>query len=419
MMRIKLDKIGKKYKIFKSPSSRVAEWVFGKKNHREKWVLKDLSFEVNEGESLGIIGHNGAGKSTLLKILTGVLEPSVGSFTTTGRISALLELGMGFHPDFTGLQNIRMSLQLTGIDNDTIDKLIPEVEAFAEIGDYIYQPMRTYSSGMSVRLAFATATAIRPDILIVDEALSVGDAYFQHKCFDRIRKFREDGTTLLFVSHDPGAIINLCDRAILIDNGEIAQEGTPESVLDYYNAVIALREVEYSISQSVGEDNRVNIRSGSKEAKITKVELFDNRNQPIHAIQVGEQFRLRVRFESGIDLINPTIGFVIKDRLGNPIFGTNTYQLGVKSGELNAGDEVTASFSSFANIGTGTYSVSAAIHDGLTHVEKNYDWWDHALTFQVVKGAEPSFDGTTYLQTKADFDISPNHQKEGSDFNEN
>ncbi|GAA3403003.1 ABC transporter ATP-binding protein [Paenibacillus hodogayensis] len=404
-MRIKLDNVGKKYKVFNGAFARVIEWVIAKKMHREKWVLRNLTFEVGEGESLGIIGHNGAGKSTLLKILTGVLPPSEGSFSTSGSIAALLELGMGFHPDFTGIQNIRMSLQLTGVDNEKIDRLIPEIEAFAEIGDYVNQPLRTYSSGMSVRLAFATATAIRPDILIVDEALSVGDVYFQHKCFDRIKKFREEGTTLLFVSHDPGAIKNLCDRAILLDQGVLVKEGTPEAVLDYYNAVVALREVEYSITQSVGENNRINTRSGSGELTITKVDIVDKNDRLVHAIQVGERIQVRIAFQCSRKIVNPTVGFVIKDRLGNAIFGTNTYQLNVNAGEVEDGTEVIVLFSLSANIGMGTYSVTAAIHEGLTHISKNYDWWDHAFTFQVIKGQEPAFDGTIYLPSSATFHV--------------
>ncbi|MEA5097876.1 MAG: ABC transporter ATP-binding protein [Burkholderiaceae bacterium] len=233
MAYLRVNSIGKAYKRYPRRSGRIAEWLGLGKRHELRWVLRDLSFEITAGEAVGIIGVNGAGKSTLLKIITGTTRPTTGTVEASGRISALLELGMGFHPDFTGRQNVTMAAQLHGIANDEIDRKMQEIEEFAEIGDYIDQPVRTYSSGMQVRLAFSVATAIRPDILIVDEALSVGDTYFQHKSFDRIRQFREQGTTLLFVSHDPGAIKTLCDRALLLDAGGIVQDGSPIAVLDY------------------------------------------------------------------------------------------------------------------------------------------------------------------------------------------
>src|SRR5205085_1659835 len=208
--------------------SRLAEWMIpGRPRHKLKWVLRDVSFSVKPGEAVGLIGINGAGKSTLLKLITGTTQPTTGGVHMEGRVAALLELGMGFHPDFTGRQNVFMAGQLLGMTVDEIARLMPEIEAFAEIGDYMDQPVRVYSSGMQMRVAFSVATARRPDILIVDEALSVGDAYFQHKSFARIRSFREMGTTLLFVSHDKSAIQALCDEAILLHGGRIAIQGDP------------------------------------------------------------------------------------------------------------------------------------------------------------------------------------------------
>ncbi|MFN3410487.1 MAG: ABC transporter ATP-binding protein, partial [Limisphaerales bacterium] len=224
MGAITVTHLGKAYKQYPTRWARLAEWLDprGKPRHHLHWVLKDINFTVQPGEAVGIIGINGAGKSTLLKLITGTTQPTTGSVHTTGRVAALLELGMGFHPDFTGRQNVFMAGQLLGIDSRTIVRLMPEIEAFAEIGEYIDHPVRVYSSGMQMRLAFSVATAIRPDILIVDEALSVGDAYFQHKSFERIREFRKQGTTLLLVSHDKQAIISICDRAMLLSSGQIA-----------------------------------------------------------------------------------------------------------------------------------------------------------------------------------------------------
>lgn len=229
MGTITVSNLGKAYKQYPTRWSRLVEWLDPrrKQHHTLHWVLRDVNFTVRAGEALGIIGINGAGKSTLLKMIVGTTQPTVGSVTMTGRVAALLELGMGFHPDFTGRQNVMMAGQLLGYSVDELLALMPEIEAFAEIGEYIDQPVRVYSSGMQVRLAFSVATARRPDVLIVDEALSVGDAYFQHKSFDRIREFRTQGTTLLIVAHDKAAIQAICDHAILLNAGRLEMEGRP------------------------------------------------------------------------------------------------------------------------------------------------------------------------------------------------
>jgi len=398
---IVIDNIGKKYKRYRSRSHRIAEWLMpGKNLHEEKWVLRHVSFRVRQGESVGIIGHNGAGKSTLLKIITGTTQPSEGTVRTVGRISALLELGIGLHPDFTGRQNAYMICQLMGLKNHEIDALMPEIEAFAEIGDYMDRPLRTYSSGMAVRVAFAASTAVRPDILIVDEALSVGDAYFQHKSFNRIRQFRNEGTTLLFVSHDPAAVKTLCDRAILLDNGYIIKDGRPDEVLDYYNAIIAKREADQEIQQSLSLNNKVITRSGNKAIYIENVELYSD-NKKVNAVRVGDPLEIRIRLKCNKNVNKPTVGFMIKDRLGNEVFGTNTYHLNHELGFWETNKIYTLSFFIPANIGIGAYSITAAVHDGYQHIENNYDWIDQANTFQVVPGNEPTFNGVAYMPTRS------------------
>lgn len=394
---IVIDNLGKKYKRYRSRSHRIAEWLMpGKNLHEEKWVLRHVSFRVRQGESVGIIGHNGAGKSTLLKIITGTTQPSEGSVRTLGRISALLELGIGLHPDFTGRQNAYMICQLMGLKNHEIDALMPEIEAFAEIGDYMDRPLRTYSSGMAVRVAFAAATAVRPDILIVDEALSVGDAYFQHKSFNRIRQFRKEGTTLLFVSHDPGAVKNLCDRAILLDQGLMIKEGRPDEVLDYYNAIIARREADYQIRQTQGAGNRMITRSGSGAAEILDVSIH-SLGKETAAVRVGEMVDILVTFRCHRTLDNPTVGILLKDRLGNDIFGTNTYHTRLYIGTCEAGTDHAVKFSFPLNLGIGHYSLTVAVHEGPAHTTDNYDWWDQAGTIQVIPGEQPFFSGVSYL----------------------
>lgn len=240
MGHIRVTGLGKAYKQYPNRWARLAEWLipFSPIRHQQHWVLQDVEFEIAPGEAVGIVGANGAGKSTLLKMITGTTQPTQGKIELQGRVAALLELGMGFHPDFTGRQNAIMAGQLFGMQLEEIQALMPDIERFAEIGEAIDHPVRTYSSGMQMRLAFSVATARRPDILIVDEALSVGDAYFQHKSFARIRSFRKSGTTLLIVSHDRFAIQSICDSAILLKDGRVAMRGKPEPVLDYYLSLI-------------------------------------------------------------------------------------------------------------------------------------------------------------------------------------
>ena len=400
MYQIKVEKLGKRYKIFNSKSNRLREWIFpNKKLHEEFWALKEISFIVKPGESIGFIGHNGAGKSTLLKLLTGTIFPTEGEVEVKGRVTALLELGMGFHPDFTGIQNIYMVAQLMGFNNKEIEKMIPIIEEFAEIGTHIHQPLRTYSSGMSVRLGFSIATAFRPDILIVDEALSVGDAYFQLKCFKRIREFREQGTTLLFVSHDPGAVKNLCDRAILLDHGQQIMDGEPTEILDYYNAIITRDRVDIEVQQSQGSGEKKSIRSGNNKVIIERV-CFTKDDVEVSAIQVMDEVTLNIELKFNEDITNPTIGFIIKDRLGNEVFGSNTSHLNIDLKRCKKGETKKVQFTFDAYYGTGNYSVSVAVHSNQTHLEDNYNWWDHASTLHILSGNTPFFIGLNYTPIK-------------------
>lgn len=276
MGHIRVTGLGKAYKQYPNRWARLAEWLipFSPIRHQQHWVVQDVEFEIAPGEAVGIVGANGAGKSTLLKMITGTTQPTRGKIELQGRVAALLELGMGFHPDFTGRQNAIMAGQLLGMQLEEIQALMPDIERFAEIGEAIDHPVRTYSSGMQMRLAFSVATARRPDILIVDEALSVGDAYFQHKSFERIRSFRKSGTTLLIVSHDRFAIQSICDSAILLKDGRVAMRDKPEPVLDYYNALMAEREGQV-VRQETLAGGEVQTVSGTGEAAILGVRLLD------------------------------------------------------------------------------------------------------------------------------------------------
>ena len=398
MGTISVRDLGKAYKQYPTRSARLAEWLipFGPPRHAQKWVLQGLNFEVKPGEAIGIIGMNGAGKSTLLKMITGTTEPTTGSVNVTGRIAALLELGMGFHPDFTGRQNAIMAGQLLGLSADDMRSLMPEIEAFAEIGDYIDQPVRVYSSGMQMRLAFSVATAKRPDILIVDEALSVGDNYFQHKSFDRIRAYNKLGTTLLIVSHDKGAVQGICDRAILLSGGSVAMQGSPETVMDYYNAMIAERDPA-NVQQVLGHDGNVQTISGTGEARVVKATLCDEDGKPVEVVKVGQALQIQVEVEAFADLPELVFGYQIKDRLGQPVFGTNTFHTKQLLQDLRTGQRVRFVLRFPANLGEGSYSVSFALHDAENHLAKSYEWRDRAIVFNVVIVGKDHFVGLAWL----------------------
>jgi len=398
MCAIRVSQLGKAYKQYHTRWSRLAEWLvpFSPPRHDLKWVLKDISFHVEPGEAVGIIGINGAGKSTLLKLITGTAVPTTGSVSTNGRVAALLELGMGFHPDFTGRQNAVMAGQLTGLSVEEIAALMPAIEAFAEIGDYIDQPVRVYSSGMQMRLAFSVATAKRPDILIVDEALSVGDAYFQHKSFDRIREFRKQGTTLLIVSHDKGAIQSICDRAILLNAGRLAKEGDPEVVMDYYNAMLAERENQ-TVRQQTTDGGKVQTISGTGEASVADISLLDEAGERVETVNVGQKVRLHIAVNAQADLPDLVLGYMIKDRLGQPVFGTNTYHMKHRVARVASGELIEFWFGFAANLGEGTYSVAVALHTEDTHIANNYEWRDLALVFNVLNVDKNQFVGVAWL----------------------
>lgn len=401
MPSIFVSHVGKSYKNYRSIWARFAEWLspFNKICHSTLWVLQDINFHVERGAALGIVGMNGAGKSTLLKIIAGTLEASTGSVKVQGKVVALLELGIGFHPDFTGRQNAIMAAQLLGYDTQTILALMPEIEAFAEIGSYIDKPVRIYSSGMQVRLAFSVATAIRPDVLIVDEALSVGDVYFQHKSFNRIREFRKLGTTLLLVTHDKGVIQAICDRAILLHEGQLLLEGKPDVVMDYYNAMLAERE-DQTIIRAYGSDGKQSITSGNKKALIKNITLFNAAGQSKDIIEVGELIRLQIDIVVNQTLPELVLGFLIKDRLGQSVFGTNTFHSNKTAKEVKKDSKLRYIIEFNANLGVGSYSITVALHDQDTHIGNNYFWQDRAFLFEVINSQHPHFDGLAWLDPK-------------------
>jgi len=405
MTLLAVSNLGKAYRTYSSEWKRIANWFFvPAKPHHEHWVLRHISFAIEPGEAIGIVGQNGAGKSTLLKMITGTLQPTEGSVQVNGRIAAILELGMGFNPELTGRQNVYHAAGLMGFNSDQIDAVIDDVEAFAEIGEYFDESVRTYSSGMQMRVAFSVATAFRPDILIVDEALSVGDSYFQHKSFARIKAFQEQGTTLIIVSHDRGSIQALCDRAILLDGGTVIKDGAPEEVMDFYNAIVA--DKENATVEVVALDNgATQTRSGSRKATIESVSLLDATGAPVEFVGVGDEVTLCIKGKSHEALPEVVVGYLIKDRLGQSIFGTNTHHLNCQSTNLAAGQTFTYKFTFPANLGIGSYSVAVALHASETHIVENFEWVDLALVFNVVNIAEQTFVGLSWMPPTVEIDV--------------
>lgn len=393
---LEVKNVGKSFKEYNSELHRISSWFgLNPKPIQESKILKNINFSVSPGEAVGIVGQNGAGKSTLLKMITGTLKPSSGSIHVTGRLSAILELGMGFHPDLTGRQNVYHSAGLMGYSQEQIDTVIDDLEAFAEIGEYFDQPVRTYSSGMQMRVAFGVVTAYRPEILIVDEALSVGDSYFQHKSLSRIKEFQEQGTTLLLVSHDRGAIQAICNRAILLEDGAVIKDGNPEEVMDFYNALIA-EKGNHSIKQTTKENGKVETISGTCEATVQNVDLYNTNGEIVEYVGVGDLVELRITAKVHQDIESLVLGYSIKDRLGQVMYGTNTWHTEQVITNAKAGNEYEFILTFPANLGAGSYSIQTALVDSDTHLTKNYEWRDLALVFNVVNIDKTHFVGSMW-----------------------
>ena len=394
---LRVEGVSKQYRIYDRPGDRLTESLTrGRlKRHRAFWALSNISFALEQGTTTGIIGPNGCGKSTLLQIIAGTLTPTHGRVWHAGRVAALLELGAGFNPEFTGLENIYMTSSLQGFSRDETAARIPQIERFAEIGDFIRQPVKTYSSGMYVRLAFAAAISVDPQILIIDEALSVGDAVFQHRCLRRIREMQERGTTILFVSHDPAAIRALCARAILLNAGRLEADGAPPDVLNRYQKLIMSRTEAYEATESDEEaDNDITLladaprapltyayRHGDGSAEILSVELLDAMRRTVELIESGERVMVRVRARIHRDMEEPVCGFLIRNRHGIHIYGTNTEIQKALFGPTRRGEVIEATFAFDCWLAPDTYSVTVAVHSigGISH-----DWLDNAVYFRVI-----------------------------------
>lgn len=330
-------------------------------------------------------------------MICGVLTPTSGSISVQGRIGALLELGAGFNPELTGRQNIYFQASLLGIPHETIQQKVKEILDFSEIEEFIDQPVKTYSSGMFVRLAFSVNVATDPEILVIDEALAVGDAYFQTKCTRKIRQMVSEGKTLIFVSHDPSAIKTLCQRAILIHQGRMMDEGTPEHVFDYYNAILS-KKGDAGGTSILETRRKEGQRSGNQKVEIVSVTLFGSDGKTAESFPTGEEVQIHIRAKFNEPMTDPTFGFLIRDRLGNEVFGTNNFHLEVKTGDHQSGEVVLVSYRFKLNLGAGIFSITVAVHSEDHHLQDSYDWINQALVFQVHLGRSQKFVGTARLE---------------------
>jgi lipopolysaccharide transport system ATP-binding protein len=359
-------------------------------------VLKDISFTVEPGESLAILGRNGAGKSTLLRILTRATMPSSGTVINYGRITALIELGLGMNPELSGRENARIGCQIQGLD-DPLEQLVSEIHAFSELDNWFDRPVRLYSSGMHMRLAFSIAIVRQPDILIVDEAFAVGDLHFQHKSTDIIQKYRSSGTSLLLVSHDIAAVKRLCDRALLLEGGSILKEGSVVDVADYYFAMITQQEVQSEITVEKTEQGLTRTNSGTGEVVLDKVRLLNKEGREVDSVVSGEEMVIALEATAHGDEIYPCVGFMLRDRLGTEVFGYNTELIGMISKEpLSRGQRLTLQFSFRANLGRGSYNVALAVHDE-RNPAKRYVWSEKQLVFNVTQDDSFQFLGLSRL----------------------
>jgi len=342
MFAIRVNNLSKVYNLYEKPIDRLKETLspFKRIYHKSFYALNDISFDVEQGETVGIVGTNGSGKSTILKIITGVLTPTQGSVEIKGKISALLELGAGFNMEYTGIENIYLNGTMMGFTKKEMEEKLKDILDFADIGDFVYQPVKTYSSGMLVRLAFATAINVEPEILIVDEALSVGDVFFQAKCFNKINEIKQKGTTILLVTHDMSSIIKYCDKAILLNRGNFVEEGKPNKIVDLYKKILANQydpnkteaTVEAAAIQVDGKKKWMSQLSvnpeqniyGDKRAEIVDVGLFDEQERLTNLIMKGKEFTIKMKVKFNETISEPILAFTIKDTKGTELAGTNT-----------------------------------------------------------------------------------------------
>jgi|GEM_PF-217913 len=393
---IRVENLTKTFKLYQSPADRLKEIVLQKKYHRKFTAVQDVSFEVKAGETLGIIGQNGAGKSTLLKLLMGVLLPDSGLIDISGKITGLLELTTGFNPEFSGMQNIYLNGTLRGMSKQEIDGKLGHIIEFSELQDFIEEPIKTYSSGMIMRLAFAIAIHADPQAFVVDEALSVGDAYFQQKCKNKLMEFKENGGSIVFVSHDLNAVKVLCEKAMLLDHGQTIESGDPDQVIHTYNFLLA--------KKTKGQEIRLQSRTdkgkayGNLKIEIISVKMLNSYRQDSEVFVSGERCFIQIMVKAHEAAESVTLGILIQDRFGQDIFGTNTHHMNIPIALVSNQDCLIEYAIDELNIGYGKYTLTVAAHTQETHVNECYHWIDVVRLFEVVGSREFKFIGLSRLK---------------------
>lgn len=378
--------LGKCYQLYDKPIHRVWDLILpGKKRYREFWAVRNVYLDITHGSTVGIIGQNGAGKSTLLKLLTGITRPTTGELQVQGRVASLLELGAGFHPEFSGRDNIYLNCSLLGMTDEEIDERFPRIVEFSELGDFIDRPVKTYSSGMYVRLGFSVASSVDPDILLIDEALSVGDEHFKGKCINRLNEFRERGRTTIFVSHDMGAVKTMCQSVVLLDQGEVVSQGDAEDVADEYLKRVKARGNERLSMLHRGANEYP--RWGSGEVEVTAVELLDPDGQPTHVLRTLDAFAVRLRYRATGEAREPVFGVGIYRSDGTYVNGANHHwrERPIRLGRIAAGEEGEVVMSAPAlQLLQGQYYLTTFLYDHSKAAPTAIDHREHALTFEVL-----------------------------------
>ncbi|HEY1185101.1 MAG TPA: ABC transporter ATP-binding protein [Bryobacteraceae bacterium] len=393
-----VQNVSKLYRLYRRPADRLRELLPGvAPAHRDFWALRDISFEVERGETLGLVGPNGCGKSTLLQMVSGILQPTMGRVVTRGRIAALLELGAGFNPEFSGRENVFLNGEIMGLSRGAIERAMPSIEAFAEIGEFMERPVKEYSSGMYVRLAFSTAIHVDPEILIVDEALAVGDAVFANRCVRKFQELRERKITVLFVSHDLGLVKQLSDRAILLLNGRIEAEGAPNDVINRYIGLV----LEKQAPETRQERLRSSFRHGDGTSEIVGIQMLNARGEETASIASGEPVTVRVQARFHRAVSDPMVGILVRTRIGMDVYGTNTRIENTELGDFEAGQLLEVDFGIECWLTPQQYTLTAAMQnaDGSSH-----DWLDDAIAFDVVDARVAA--GVANLRAKVEWRAS-------------
>ena len=403
MNSIEFHSVSKRYAIYEAPGDRLAELItFNRwKRHQDFWALRDLSFEVRRGETFCVIGENGSGKSTLLQLVAGILEPTEGVIGVNGRVAALLELGAGFNPEFTGRANVYLNAAILGLTTRQIDERYEEIESFADIGEFINQPVKTYSSGMVVRLAFAVAIHVDPEILLVDEALAVGDLGFRQRCMRKVHELRARGVTILFVTHAVGEVKAIGDRALWLAHGRAADLGEPARVVGNYLAAMTDQDSTYQLRQAargaphpdspgsgVLIDTIPNIdhRYGDGRAEVLGIGVLNEHGQPLHLLEPESRILVRISVRAKADVPQPIVGFVLRNQMGIDFAGTSTAREGHDLGPLRPGDTVTVDFHiDLPELYPAAFSFSPSVSDGALLSSTVCDWIDNAVALQMER----------------------------------